>query len=190
MNTDDRRVRKTKRVLRDGLAELMLEKELRNITVRELSDKVDIHRATFYAHYTDIYDLYDQLENAVFSEIGAIMEGDLSHSYEGIINTLVDYFYDNSQICRMFLDRNGNRSFHTRLCDFLEEKYIDIRKYETGQAEISEGWRYLSRYHIQGGLSIVSRWAENGFAYPKDKITKMVSMLDDRFADVMPEYKE
>lgn len=80
--TDDRRVRKTKKALREGLAELMLEKELRSITVRELCDKVDIHRATFYVHYSDIYALYEQLEDAVVNEIGEIIICDPSHTYD------------------------------------------------------------------------------------------------------------
>lgn len=70
---DDRRVRKTKRTLREGLAEILMVKDLRNITVRELTDKVDIHRATFYARYQDIYDLFDQMEDAVVDEISNVL---------------------------------------------------------------------------------------------------------------------
>ena len=43
----DRRVRKTKAQLREGLAHLMLEKSIKEITVKELVDKVDINRSTF-----------------------------------------------------------------------------------------------------------------------------------------------
>ena len=50
----DRRVRKTKSQLRAGLAQLMREKSIREITVKELVDKVDINRSTFYLHYSDI----------------------------------------------------------------------------------------------------------------------------------------
>jgi len=55
---EDRRVRKTKKALREGLAELLTQKSIQKITVRELTDKVDIHRSTFYANYEDIYDLF------------------------------------------------------------------------------------------------------------------------------------
>ena len=60
--TVDRRVRKTKNQLRQGLARLMLEKSLKEITVKELTDLVDMNRGTFYLHYRDIYDLYAQIE--------------------------------------------------------------------------------------------------------------------------------
>ena len=43
----DRRVRKTKSQLREGLARLMLQKSIKEITVKELVDEVDINRSTF-----------------------------------------------------------------------------------------------------------------------------------------------
>ena len=58
----DRRVRKTKAALRAGLIKLMQEKSIREITVRELVDEVDINRSTFYLHYTDIYDMLNKIE--------------------------------------------------------------------------------------------------------------------------------
>lgn len=185
--TDDRRVRKTKKALREGLAELMLEKELRSITVRELCDKVDIHRATFYAHYTDIYALYEQLEDAVADEIGAIIVGDPTYTYEGLFKALVDYVYDNSQTCHMFLNKKGNGSFLNWISGFLEEKYFDIWQYETGQNEVTEEWWFLARYHIQGCLAIISRWAENGYNYPKDKLCDIILKIDTHFDKIMPD---
>ena len=44
---DDRRVRKTKKALRQGLVSLLEKKKLKDITVRELTDTVDLHRGTF-----------------------------------------------------------------------------------------------------------------------------------------------
>ena len=44
----DRRVRKTKAQLRAGLARLMQKKSIKEITVKELVEEVDINRSTFY----------------------------------------------------------------------------------------------------------------------------------------------
>ena len=59
----DRRVRKTKTQLRNGLAMLMKEKSVGEITVKELVDQVDINRSTFYLHYPDISGLLYEIEN-------------------------------------------------------------------------------------------------------------------------------
>ena len=55
--TEDRRVRKTKKQLRGALTSLLLEKDISRVTVRDVADLADVNRGTFYAHYSDVYDL-------------------------------------------------------------------------------------------------------------------------------------
>ena len=64
----DRRVRKTKSQLRAGLAQLMREKSIREITVKELVDKVDINRSTFYLHYSDIPGMLKEIEDEILED--------------------------------------------------------------------------------------------------------------------------
>ena len=68
-NTTDRRVRKTRGQLRQGLVRLMREKSIQDITVKELCEKAWINKSTFYAHYTDLYDLSDRVEAGVVKSI-------------------------------------------------------------------------------------------------------------------------
>ena len=51
MNTTDRRVKRTKKLLADALAALMKQKPLKSITVRELTELADLNRGTFYLHF-------------------------------------------------------------------------------------------------------------------------------------------
>ena len=64
----DRRVRKTKAALRHGLAVLTKKKSIKEITVKELVEEVDINRSTFYLHYTDIYSMVAELESELLEE--------------------------------------------------------------------------------------------------------------------------
>ena len=50
-SSTDRRVRKTKKQLRLALMELLAEKSAKSISVRELTERADINRGTFYIHY-------------------------------------------------------------------------------------------------------------------------------------------
>lgn len=70
----DRRVRKTKSQLRAGLAQLMREKSIREITVKELVDKVDINRSTFYLHYSDIPGMLKEIEDEILEEMGRAIQ--------------------------------------------------------------------------------------------------------------------
>ncbi|MBQ1408030.1 MAG: TetR family transcriptional regulator [Eubacterium sp.] len=57
----DRRVIKTKSMLKQSLRELLLEKPFRQITVKELCDRANTSRITFYTYYDDKYDLLDDM---------------------------------------------------------------------------------------------------------------------------------
>ena len=70
----DRRVRKTKAQLREGLARLMQKKSIKEISVKELVDEVDINRSTFYLHYTDIYQMLHKIEEEAMQNITEVMQ--------------------------------------------------------------------------------------------------------------------
>jgi Transcriptional regulator len=180
-NKNDRRVKRTKRVLCEKLSELILEKELHKITVRELTTRADIHRATFYAHYSDIYDLYKQIENEVIEEMNKILVFDPSHTYEELIYMLIDYIYENSSMFRAFFSEKGNNGLYNRISSFIEDRYLEIWKYETKQQKPNEECLFFIRYHIQGFQSVIKRWAENNYAYPKEKLIDIALKLDTNF---------
>lgn len=58
----DRRVKYTLLALRGSLLELMREKDVSRITVKELCERADVNRGTFYAHYASPADLLEQIE--------------------------------------------------------------------------------------------------------------------------------
>ena len=83
----DQRVRLTKSMIKSAFLDLLSKKNVRHITVRELCEKAQINRATFYAHYMDIYDLKQQLENELLSSFSeafakSVAEADGSFSSE------------------------------------------------------------------------------------------------------------
>lgn len=49
---------RTKRKLAEALKELLNMKSLEKIRIRELTERCDIHRQTFYYHFDDIYALF------------------------------------------------------------------------------------------------------------------------------------
>lgn len=69
----DARVIKSKAKLKESLLNLMKEKKFEKINVCEICDNADIHRMTFYNHYTDKY--------ALFSETIADIKEEIHHRY-------------------------------------------------------------------------------------------------------------
>ncbi len=67
---------KTKARLYQAFIALLEERGFNQITVKELCDRAQINRGTFYNNYTDIYDLETWLEGQLFGQIRQILRAD------------------------------------------------------------------------------------------------------------------
>lgn len=184
MSTTDRRITRTKKAIREAFSDLMLEKNIENISIRELADKADISRSTFYMHYQDIYDLYGQIENEVFAEMNSILYS--THDYRIVFETLIDYFYNQSDICRIYLCNKINTNFHDMLISFLEDKYFEILAYELPGIAIQDSWKFICRYQIEGFIASVRLWLETGLDFPKDEFAKLITDIDQLIDRLYP----
>lgn len=178
MNEKDRRVKRTKKLLKESLAELLLEKNIHNITVRELTDHADISRGAFYSHYEDIYDLYDQMENELLEEIGSIMVEDPSNSYENLYTSLLNYVQNNASVCRVFMCGPGGGTAQKKLMNLMEARYDQIVLYEMKTSEMKQEWRYLDHYFTAGFVALLQKWLESDFSFPKERLLELIMAID------------
>lgn len=66
-STTDLRVLRTRKLIMDSFIELSGKKEFKDITVKDITTKAMINRATFYYHFEDIYDLLEKVLSEVLS---------------------------------------------------------------------------------------------------------------------------
>ncbi len=57
----DPRVTRTRKLLREALASLLADKNFESISVQDIAAEATVNRATFYAHFTDKFDLLDSM---------------------------------------------------------------------------------------------------------------------------------
>lgn len=176
----DRRISKTKKSLKTALAELLARKSLHNISVKELTEIADIHRGTFYTHYQDIYDLFQQIENEVFEKISEELKFDPAHNYTGFFTFLFDFAEKNTTSFKVLYSTHSDSSFHNRFCSFFEEKLTDVcLADEDMTAEtMPERWKYLIHYSSAGFISLLERWIQSGFEYPKAELVELAKEID------------
>lgn len=55
--TPDRRVRRTRHLLKEALLDLIDERDYESITIRDITDRADVGRSTFYSHFASKEDL-------------------------------------------------------------------------------------------------------------------------------------
>lgn len=155
----DRRVRKTKMQLRQGLARLMQKKSIKEITVKELVDEVDINRSTFYLHYTDIYQMLEKIEEEAMADIREAMEGcpDDCTEREKIIPFLARFFSimdSNRDLSLAFLGPNGDMDFVERIETLIANKFLKQSSFPATDSEI----RYAYAFCLSGCIGMIKTW--------------------------------
>lgn len=177
----DRRVRKTKKALRESLAELMIQKNIRDISVQELADHADLNRATFYLHYKDIYELQQQIEDDVVEEINNILDqhmptADAREPYSLFV-ALLYYIKDNAGLCEMLLGDNSNGSFLNKLCTIVEERCLRTWLDHYRSQNAGEALSYFSSYIIYGYVAAISKWFRMGMVTPPEQFAEMMGTM-------------
>lgn len=178
--TEDRRVRKTKKLLRDGLAQLMNEKPIKNITVRELSELVDINRGTFYLHYKDIYDMVESIQNEMFEEFYKVFdEYEVDGSKKTLTSVLADIFEHiaaESDIVVALIGKNGSALFVDRLKNIVKEKCLSSMYYEMNVGKTTE-LKYFYHFAVSGFIGIFQEWLNGGMKETPQEMAEITANM-------------
>lgn len=161
----DRRVRKTKALLRHCLAELMKTKKINEITVKELTDMSDLNRGTFYLHYRDVYDLLEQTEKELMEDFNRALEkfepaNPLPHTAP-FFTEVYSIVKENQDIVAILLGENGDLQFQNRLREVVKGKCLkDLMEH---YRNLDPGnYTVLFYFILSGCIGIVQYWLKGG----------------------------
>lgn len=162
---EDRRVRRTKKAMTDALAELMSEKPLGSISVREIAEKADINRGTFYLYYRDVYDMAAQLQRGIFEKFNGIVEqhehGASSDELFPLLVKLLNLLSDNASLVKVLIGKNGDAAFADTLKKTIRDKCCADAANILGIKQ-SGGSDYFYEYMISGCIGIFTEWLSTG----------------------------
>ena len=179
-NTNDRRTRKTKKAICEAFAELLVEKELHKITVKEIIEKADISRVTFYNHYLDVYDLHDKFEESLMLEMASLVLELESLPYSEVFSKIIGYVNENRAAFRMVFSPNGTNKMRFRLGTLLEGLLRQLYFEENEGTAGDRNADYMIYYRAQGIILVIQKWVLDDFRESADVITGIMTVLDGR----------
>lgn len=178
-DTEERRVRKTKRAIRNAFAALLAEKDVNQITVKDIAERADINRKTFYNHYRGVYQVMDEIENSIVDDFDLMLREasgniDLRNPamiYEKLTQLLqkdID-FYGN------LMCMNGNNSLRDKLFSRLKaHALVSMQsRLPITQRELELGIHFT----FSGLMSVYQHWFQSDRTLSLDELTKTVSRL-------------
>lgn len=187
----DRRVRKTRNQLKNGLAQLMMRKNINEITVKELVEAVDINRSTFYLHYSDIYNLLEVIENEILQEIQTLInekpmgvEDNTFLFMEGIFAVL----HENRDICMALLGENGDATFVHKMSSIIEKNAM--QQLERIFPDIKDELHYTFSFCMSGCMGVVRQWLFENNGDTPENIAKLAFKMVMHALGLSKKYEE
>lgn len=175
----DKRVIKTKKVICNAFADLLIQKDINDITITELAEKAEVNRKTIYNYYPTTMDILNEIEDSLVA------------SYEKIIDELdVSISLKDPTIIFMELTKvlNENLAFYSKLIkldtnsllvtkfgkiiierlkqDFLKEKLFENRDVD-----------FIITYIVNGMFAAYQYWFNSGMTLPIEEFSKKISKL-------------
>ena len=173
---EDRRVRRTKKLLTQALTQLLQEKQINEITVKELTELADMNRGTFYLYYKDMFDMLEKIEDGMFDALDSIVSlhehDDVSERTKVILLDLFRFIEDNQEMCRVLLSPHGDMNFLHRLNEVVREKCLEawsnVRQ-EIGEADFDYHYSFV----IFGCAGVIRSWVNRNCQESAEKMAEM-----------------
>lgn len=176
----DRRVRRTKTLMRDALLELMDEKPFGEITAKDITQRADLNRATFYLHYNTVFDLLDELENEVVEGFAAMLsqlEVTVDEAWEyPLIGHICHYVAENPRLCRCLLLNPRSDRLAGKLTEIMKEKGAEVRR-QLGKEINPHAAEYIHQFIACGAIGMVKQWLLEGMPLSEQGMTELAENM-------------
>lgn len=179
MNTkNNQRTRLSKMLFKNALMDLLKEKgSVAKISVRELCDRAELNRSTFYAHYQEPNDLLIEIETELLDateehleKIGA--ENDIgAHKY---ILSFLQYIRQNDKPFRALLIDSTDPEFRSRFMQQSIIQFVDNLRIELPK----ELEQYIFSYILNGNTGIIIQWIRSDYAADENEIVNLLFSIN------------
>lgn len=170
----DARVKYTRMIIRKTFFELLKEKPVSKITVKEICERSEINRATFYKHYKDPFDLLEKLEEEILEHIQTMLSQrtytDISALYVDMLNMLKE----NEELYRILTSIHGDRGLYSRMFESCYQQIFPLigRRF----SNLDHLKQNLLYYYISQGCSgAISYWFTHGMQESPEEIAEFIS---------------
>ena len=175
LKTEDLRVKKTKKILKDTFKELFLEKDYEKIQIKELCERAMINRRTFHLHYNTMDDLLAEVLDEIADDFY-----EMTKDY--------DHFANPKRIVRDYFVFTHNNPLFEKINNNLDYNYIReiINGKVSQRAQLNfqsiahydmNEMRILATFLNATTVNIYRQWCFDGKKAPMEEVIEMTGKL-------------
>lgn len=118
---------KTRKLIKNTFIEMLSEKrEIGKITVSELVARAEISRATFYAHFDDIYGVVEEFENELIDNFFTNAKLLTTNDYERFFEEFFAFIRENEENYKMMCRSNDFLFSAKKLSTLAVNKFLEL----------------------------------------------------------------
>ena len=170
----DARVRYTRKIIQETFLDLLKDKPISKITVKEICDKAEINRGTFYKHYQDCYDLLEKIEAEGIQEFEKMLAAIEATGAHAAVIAILNTLRSKSQLIQSIITPMSEQQFIQKLseCCLL---YIGQWLGSTPESGCPIAKQNASFAFLAGGCSsVIQWWLQNGMQDPPEEIADYI----------------
>ncbi len=175
------RERRTQKLLREALIELIEERGFEALTISEITERAMVSRGAFYRTYQDKYDLVEQIfEEAMSTLFEAVGEKLHRHHPPSAWVAFFEHIAQYDRLYRALLGSKGSswfvRKMRARLCDLMKERgHVPHRPDASAPSTFSE--EFVSDLASTMLVEAITWWLEQGKPSTPQEIATRSSLL-------------
>lgn len=175
----DRRVQRTRKLLRESIMALILEEGYDAISIQDITDKANLGRATFYLHFKDkddlLLDVIDQLMEDFFCQVPELSQVQWRLENEKSINKLFDFAADHYDLYRILIIGSGgitaSRQLHKKIAENILTCIQEDVEISNLQPLIDPV--FIANHYAGSLLATIYWWLDNDLPYEVEEMATM-----------------
>ena len=176
-NSQDRRVLKTRRAIREALLTLLQDHALEEISVVSLAETAMINRKTFYAHYSRVEDVARDLMNDFALQVTAYLEQEKSQNKEitpaTFAKLLADGYTQYPDLFRAVFTAPNYGFLSLRIQHIIRREIMRNLNIPRRSPRHS----HMISFFVSGLFGAYRDWIQYGQKIPLDELTALLSRI-------------
>lgn len=170
--------KEVKTLLAESFKELVLEKPVEKITIKEITDRAGVIRVTFYNHFQDKYELLEWIcREEVLAPVRILLGNNMQREAVTFIFTAT---LKNKEFYSHVARTTGQNSFESIVQNLMSETVNDYFIANHVGKSKKFTWltsKWIADYYSQSLTFILMGWIEKGMTVPPEEMVDMYEFI-------------
>ena len=175
----NRRVKMTKKLIKDALSNLMEKKPITKITVKEICESADVNRSTFYAHYSDQYELFEEIQEDIINITPGINLYE-KKPLDGVLSELISFVNKNKKIYKILFENLTGVIFRNGIINRLFNRSGKDIDWIDKEMNLGDKMHFKMLMCAFGGIGLIEKWVLGEFEANPEDLSRQLALYIEK----------